>query len=78
MLVSLGVPGQVSGHLLLCHKTLVTLLTVINNLGLPGVHRFMPLQLRRTVKDFAADAARVTLVWIVAFQMVRGPLLGVR
>lgn len=45
MLVGLVVPVQVSGHLLLCRKTPVTLLTVVNDLGHPCVNGFMPLQL---------------------------------
>lgn len=45
MLVGLVVPVEVPGHLLLCCKALVTLLTVINDPGRPCVNGFMPLQL---------------------------------
>lgn len=79
MLVGLVVPVQVSGHLLLCHETLVALLTVINDLGLPGVHVSVPLQLGRPVEDFATDGAQVTLqVQTVAFRPVEALLLNVR
>lgn len=45
MLVGLVVPVQVPGHLLLRRKTLVTLLTVVNDLRHPCVNGLMPLQL---------------------------------
>lgn len=67
MLVGLVVPVHVSGHFLLCGKTLVTLLTVKNDPGHPCVNGFVPLQPGRPVKNFTAADAGVILLWSAAF-----------
>jgi len=56
--VAILVPEQ----LLLMRKSLLAVLTLVQGLGLPRVHRSMPLQLRRPVEGLAANGARVPLV----------------
>lgn len=62
MLVGPVVAVLVSDQLFLLSEALLTILTLVERLGLPGMDRFVPFQLGRSVKHLTTGGARVTLV----------------